>query len=87
MRRAWIPAIILLLLTAGCEYLPGERGNESPVAHIDSITPAEAADSETVSFTGHGTDSNGTIVAYRWRSDLDGELSVEPEFQTDLLSR
>jgi hypothetical protein len=87
MRRAWILAVILLLLMTGCEYLPGERGNESPVAYIDSITPAEAADSETVSFTGHGTDSDGTVVAYRWRSDLDGELSVEPEFRTDLLSR
>jgi hypothetical protein len=39
-----------------------------------------------VTFTGQGTDADGEVVGYRWRSDLDGELSRSPTFQTDSLS-
>ncbi len=43
-----------------------------PVAYIDSITPNPAAPSSKVRFSGHGTDLNGKITGYSWRSSLDG---------------
>jgi hypothetical protein len=91
MRRVSIIIVFLLLLTAGCDYLPeswtkGEKENQSPVAYIDSITPAKASAGDPVTFTGHGVDIDGTIVAFRWSSDLDGELSVKPSFEINSLS-
>ena len=46
---------------------------ERPVAWIDSISPNPALDTETVIFTGHGTD-DGSIVQYLWSSSIDDEL-------------
>ena len=83
--------LAVLLTTSGCQYLPGEfnnlfKTNEPPKAYIDSITPTEAMQGETVTFLGHGTDSDGTIVAYRWFSNLDGQIGVKDYFQTSSLS-
>ncbi len=44
-----------------------------PVAHIDSISPSAALDTETVVFSGHGTD-DGNVTRYIWRSSIDGKL-------------
>ena len=89
MRIIIVVIILLLLFTTGCELniSTGDKTNQSPIAYIDSIIPEESAFGEIVSFIGHGTDSDGTIVAYRWNSDLDGELSVKPEFQVNSLSQ
>jgi hypothetical protein len=57
-----------------------------PVAYIDSIIPVESSAGELVSFDGHGTDTDGTVVAYRWRSSIDGELSSKASFETSGLS-
>jgi hypothetical protein len=92
------PLLIIMALltivstTAGCQYLPGEfnnlvKANEPPVAYIDSISPTEAMPGETIAFIGHGTDTNGSVVAYRWQSNIDGELSVKDSFQTTSLSK
>ncbi|HIC91618.1 MAG TPA: PKD domain-containing protein, partial [Syntrophaceae bacterium] len=35
---------------------------------------------DTVSFTGHGTDTDGFVNAYNWRSSLDGQLSTASSF-------
>jgi ABC-type glycerol-3-phosphate transport system substrate-binding protein len=83
--------LAILLITAGCQHLPDElnnlfKTNEPPKAYIDSISPTEAIPGETVTFLGHGTDSDGTIVAYRWHSNLDGEIGVKDYFQTASLS-
>ncbi len=83
--------VMLLLLAAGCGYLPdslplGGQQNRVPSASIDSINPNEAPAGQTVFFKGRGEDSDGTVVAYRWYSDLDGELSVKSEFETAELS-
>lgn len=45
----------------------GGVGNQPPTAIIDSISPAPAMQGQTITFTGHGADSDGTIVAYNWR--------------------
>lgn len=46
--------------------------NEQPVASIDSITPNPADSGITVHFGGHGTD-DGSIAAWSWSSDVEGE--------------
>jgi hypothetical protein len=54
---------------------------KKPTAIIDSITPDPAEQgTDTVSFTGHGTDPDGSVVAYNWRSSIDGQLSTSTSF-------
>jgi hypothetical protein len=85
MKKLLYPLILILILTAGCDYLPF-GGNEPPVAYIDSISPASAAAGETVVFVGHGTDADGTVVGYKWRSDIDGDLGTLATFNSSALS-
>lgn len=82
MKRLVWPILALLIVTtvSGCGV------NQSPTAYIDSITPAEVTSGETVAFNGHGTDPDGTVVAYRWRSSLDDDLSASASFDTSSLS-
>jgi hypothetical protein len=55
--------------------------NQQPTAIIDSITPDPAVQgTDTVSFTGHGTDPDGTVEAYNWSSSIDGPLSTSAAF-------
>jgi hypothetical protein len=57
------------------------RVNQLPTAYIDSITPNPATQgAHTVSFTGHGTDSDGSVNGYNWRSSRDGQLSTSSSF-------
>ena len=60
--------------------------NLPPNAYIDSISPAEALAGELITFDGHGTDTDGMVVAYRWRSNIDGELSSKASFENSGLS-
>ncbi|MBN1863041.1 MAG: hypothetical protein JW790_05300 [Dehalococcoidales bacterium] len=71
------------------ETLPEETptaGNQTPTAFIDAITPPTAAAGDEVRLQGHGTDTDGTVVAYRWRSSIDGPLGVEASMATNGLS-
>ena len=54
-----------------------------PEAFIDSISPDPALDTDPVHFEGHGTDGDGSINWYEWRSDLDGPLYSGPDPQFD----
>ena len=85
MKRLIYPLMLILILTAGCDFLPF-GGNEPPVAYIDSISPPGAAAGETVMFVGHGTDADGTVVGYKWRSDIDGDLGTLATFNSSALS-
>jgi hypothetical protein len=59
-----------------------------PVASVDrSVTPAKAQGGNMVSFSGSGTDTDGTVVAYSWDSDIDGHLSDSSSFSISTLSR
>lgn len=81
--------IMVVVLTAGCiPVLPTteEPPNEPPVAYIDSISATTVTEGQTVTFTGHGTDVGGTIVAYSWRSDIDGIIGTSATFSTSSLS-
>ncbi len=60
--------------------------NEPPTAYIDTISPNPMYQGTEVSFTGHGTDPDGTIIEYKWTSSIDGQLSTSQSFNTSLLS-
>jgi hypothetical protein len=86
MKKLLYPLLlVILILTAGCDSFD-LGGNEPPVAYIDSISPSSAAAGETVTFVGHGTDADGTIVGYKWRSDIDGDIGSLATFESPNLS-
>ena len=62
--------------------------NLPPTATIDSITPSPALAGETVTFTGHGNDTDGTVTTYEWSSNVHGVLSTSASttFSTATLS-
>ena len=60
--------------------------NESPVATIDAIAPNPASTTDIVSFSGHGTDSDGTVAGYKWTSSIDGTLGNVASFDSAPLS-
>jgi PKD repeat protein len=62
-------------------------GNIPPVAYIDSIAPNPANVGEDVTFSGHGEDTDGTVVAYSWDSSIDEHLSDAASFTTSTLSK
>lgn len=60
--------------------------NNAPIAYIDRIAPDQIKVGDVISFSGYGTDSDGSISAYSWRSNIDGPLSVSNSFMTSTLS-
>ena len=51
-----------------------------PVAVIDSISPSPARFDAEVTFNGSGSDSDGTVIAYEWSSNIEGFLSHDKDF-------
>jgi len=72
--------------SAASQSLVITAGNLPPTATIDSIAPNPCPSGAYVFFSGHGTDSDGTIAAYRWESSLDGLLSDQASFNTYTLT-
>ncbi|MEN6384979.1 MAG: PKD domain-containing protein [Phycisphaerales bacterium] len=66
--------------------LGGASVNVPPVATIDSISPNPATSGQTVSFSGTGADTDGTVTAYVWTSNIDGALSTQSSFTKNNLS-
>ena len=60
--------------------------NIIPNAAINSISLSSANEGDNVSFKGSGTDNDGSIVAYQWRSSIDGDLSASAAFNTSALT-
>ena len=56
-----------------------------PIATIDSITPHPAIQGATISFVGHGLDTDGTVTAYQW-TDGGSQISTSPTFTTNALA-
>jgi len=86
LKKLLFLVLVVLMTAAGCITIAPAGESQLPTAYIDSIAPSEASLGETVSFAGHGTDPDGTVVAYRWRSDIDGELGVTETLETSSLS-
>jgi hypothetical protein len=76
------------LSEAEIQYLYNNPGgpNQPPTAVIDRIIPQNNEQGVGYLFEGHGTDQDGTIAGYNWRSDQDGQLSTEQSFTTTSLS-
>ena len=74
--------ILLLLMSLAC----ATAGNEPPNAYIDSISPSPGIEGEEVSFNGHGTDVDGSVVAYNWNSSIDAKIGTTASFSTSELS-
>jgi hypothetical protein len=89
-RLVIVLCILLVSLTFSCipvtEVIIEEPVNVLPVAYIDSISSNRIFRGETITVQGHGTDTDGTVVAYEWRSSLDGIISTEASFSTSSLS-
>ena len=62
------------------------EGNQRPSATISSMKPNPAYEGEDVHFVGSGSDSDGTVEGYQWRSSRDGILSSSATFYSDSLS-
>lgn len=65
---------------AGGEYKIG------PLAYIDSVSASQVFTGEKVAFAGHAVSSTGQVVAYTWRSSVNGNLSQLASFETDKLT-
>ena len=76
--------VCALVLAPGCSSASPES-NQPPTAHVPAIS-YEIAYGDTVQLTGYGTDEDGEVVGYLWRSSLDGELSRSATFETASLS-
>lgn len=61
------------------EYNKNAPVNEIPVAEIESISPNPAQVGSAVTFKGKGTDSDGTIADYEWKSDISGLFGSSAE--------
>lgn len=77
-------AIFLLFLLVPVACCPA--ANQPPTAYIDAIVPSPAEAGEAVTFNGHGTDADGSVVAWRWTSNIDGEIGTAASFNISTLS-
>ena len=88
MKKLLFPMLVILMMTAGCIPIAPAPANQPPTAYIDSVSPTkgQVSPGETVTFTGHGIDPDGSVAAYSWRSSIDGEVSTSASFETSSLS-
>lgn len=89
MTKVIVTLSLLFLLAVGCLPVTPSAppvSTDLPVAYIDSVSATTVAEGQTVSFSGHGTDVGGNVVAYSWRSDRDGLLNKSANFSTTSLS-
>jgi hypothetical protein len=86
MKKLLFLVVMVLTVAIGCLPAPPSP-NEPPTAYIDLVSPTNVAPGETVTFTGHGIDPDGSIAAYNWLSSLDGDLSTSASFKTSSLSQ
>jgi hypothetical protein len=83
--KKWVAALaamlVLPLVFFACAGL-----NQPPVAYIDSITPSSPQQGQAVALAGHGTDADGQVIGWQWRSSIDGTLGNSSSINTDTLS-
>lgn len=64
--------------------------NQLPTAYIDTIFENPELVGFPITFRGHGTDSDGSVVAWKWESSIDGRIAEGQgsscEFQRSNLS-
>jgi parallel beta-helix repeat protein len=68
------------------EVDPPQSGNNAPTAYMPTVYPSSINFEDYVSFSGGGKDTDGYIVAYYWRSSIDGFINDEKSFSSNELS-
>jgi hypothetical protein len=72
-------------MVMGC-VRPTVNTKLAPLAYIDSVSASQVFVGEKVKFAGHAVSSTGQVVAYTWRSSVNGNLSQLASFETDKLT-
>ena len=57
-----------------------------PNATISSVSPSFTNESDDVSFSGTGSDEDGSVMVYEWTSSIDGLVGTLSNFTLDNLS-
>ena len=70
----------------GSAFLSVVHTNVVPTATISDILPNPAKVEEDITFTGIGTDTDGTIKVYSWESNLDGNIGSAASFTTSTMT-
>ncbi|MGI9302404.1 MAG: GDSL-type esterase/lipase family protein, partial [Gammaproteobacteria bacterium] len=70
--------------TTSADAIRLEPAGSGLIASIDNVSPDGGFENGRVTFVGSGSGAN--IIAYRWRSSIDGELSDQAVFSTTALS-
>ena len=85
MKKVAIAILIITVMFTGCTRATINT-KQPPLAYIDSVSSSQIWAGETVKFAGHGVSSIGQIVAYNWRSNVNGDLSQLASFETSSLT-
>ncbi len=85
MKKAAIAILMLAILVTGC-VRSAVTTKSAPLAYIDSVSSPQIYVGETVKFSGHAISSDGQIVGYNWRSNINGNLSQLATFETNTLT-
>ena len=85
MKKAALTVLLGIVMVTGCAR-PAVNTKLAPLAYIDSVSSAQVFVGDTVKFAGHAVSSTGQIVAYAWRSSVNGDLSQLASFETDKLT-
>lgn len=86
MKTIIVLALLCSIFILNCTPVMPEVINQPPVAYIDSISSYTEVIGTPIRFVGHGTDPEGVIVAYEWRSDIDGIIGKSSEIEISTLS-
>lgn len=85
MKKAVLAVFLGIAVLAGCAR-PAVNTKLAPLAYIDSVSSPQVNAGEVIKFSGHAISSNGQVVAYLWRSNVNGDLSKQASFETDKLT-
>lgn len=75
----------LVTKTLAINYQESQENNK-PIAQIITIDPKKITYGESIYLHGLGTDTDGIITSYSWRSSIDGVISQKSSFSTYELS-
>ena len=85
MKKAALTVLLGMVMITGC-VRPVVNTKLAPLAYIDSVSSSQVFTGEKVKFAGHAVSSTGQVVAYTWRSSVNGNLSQLAAFETDKLT-
>jgi len=85
LKKVAIAILIISVMLTGCTRATVNT-KQAPLAYIDSVSSSQIWAGEMINFTGHGVSSTGQVVAYNWRSNVNGDLSQLATFEINSLT-